>query len=489
MKERLIVAKFGGTSLADAGAIRQSAKVAIDNNVSLIVVSATSQTTNDLSALADELLVRPSRSTLSKVEKIKSRHLEIAKDLGISKTSLESFDMLIKRLDNLGLSIIGKNYSALLKEIYPTNRHVYRQRLKDIPGLFDLSAFNTPGHKRQAKQVYDHILSFGERFSSVLIADVLAKNNIKVEIVDAKEVIMTDNNHKYATPLLDEIARKTKKVIKPLINDGKVVVTQGFIGRAEDGSTTTLGRGGSDYSAALFTEALEANELQIWSDVPGIATADPRVVENTRPINHLTFQEAAELATAGAKILYPKTITPLRRAGIPVYVGNTFHPELPGTKIEKTTEKKPLVTAIALKVDQSLVTLTSERMAQEFGYLATLFDIFARHKISIDQISTSEISVAFTISGDLSGRLRNELETLGDVNIEKGISAVSLIGNDINNTPGLVSKIFSCLETKGSKIAIRMICQGASKHNFCFLVADRFGEESVRKLHNEFIGE
>lgn len=275
----------------------------------------------------------------------------------------------------------------------------------------------------------------------------------------------------------------------PELAEGKVIVTQGFIGRAPDSSTTTLGRGGSDYSAALFAEAIEADELQIWSDVAGVATADPRIVEGTRQIENLTFQEAAELATAGAKILYSKTITPMRRAGIPVFVGNTFKPEEKGTRISKTTTDKPLATAVALKPGQSLVTLTTERMAQEFGYLAKIFSIFAKHKISIDQISTSEISVAFTLDGHLSthSKMLDELEKLGEVTIENGMSVVSLIGNEINNAPGLASKIFSCLETNDSKIAIRMICQGASKHNFCFLVEGKYGEESVKRLHKEFI--
>lgn len=485
---KLIVAKFGGTSLADAGAIRQSAKVAIDNDASLIVVSAAGKTTNELVALADELLTKPSVSLLKNIESIKSQHQKIAGGLNLSKSAVEALDKELKKLNDLVLSIIDKDYSAVLKEIYPTTRHIYRQRLKQIPSMLDPSSFGTPAHKRQSKQVYDHILSFGERLSSILIADTLDQSGKKTKIIDARKVIKTDNNHKYATPKTSEIKKQAEKILLPQISAGKTVVTQGFVGRAADGSTTTLGRGGSDYSAALFAEALKADELQIWSDVSGIATADPRLVKNAHSINNLTFQEAAELATAGAKILYPKTITPLRRSGIPVLVGNTFEPNLPGTKIEKTTDTKPLVRALALKSRQGLITLTSERMAQEFGFLAKLFDIFAKHKISIDQISTSEISVAFTIgSGRLSAELKKELEELGDVSVEKDISAVSLIGNDINNTPGLASKIFSCLETNDSKIAIRMICQGASKHNFCFLVADEYGEESVRKLHKQFI--
>jgi aspartate kinase len=170
-------------------------------------------------------------------------------------------------------------------------------------------------------------------------------------------------------------------------------------------------------------------------------------------------------------------------------VGNTFKPDQPGTRIEKTNSRKPLVTAVVVKPGQSVVTLTTELMAQQFGFMARIFKVFAKNKVSIDQISTSEISIAFTLDSDLSthDRLLADLEELGEVSVENGFSIVSLIGNDINNTPGLVGKIFSCLETKDSKIAIRMISQGASKHNFCFLVADKHGKESVIRLHKEFI--
>ncbi len=471
--------------MADAEAIRQSAKVAILHNVSVVVVSATSGTTDELLRLAESLTKKPSIESLKTIESLKIKHQKIASGLKLSAHATKNLDALFTRLNNLALSIIAKDYPSALKELYPSMRHVYRQRIKDIPSTLDGSSLN-----RYPKRISDHVLSYGERISSVLMADALEKAGAKTTVVDARKIIKTDRNHRFATPLVDEIRFHTEELLVPEVKNGKTVVTQGFIGRAPDSSTTTLGRGGSDYSAALFAEALNADELQIWSDVPGVATADPRIVKNTRQIDLLTFQEAAELATAGAKILYPKTIIPMRRANIPVYVGHTFQPDTPGTRIEKSSSKKPLATAVSLKPKQSLVTLTTEQMSQEFGYLAKIFAIFARHKVSINQISTSEIAVAFTLDGYLSShaQMLGELRELGDVTIENGMSLVSLIGNDINNTPGLANKIFACLETKDSKIAIRMICQGASKHNFCFVVEGKYGEESVRKLHEEFIG-
>ncbi len=487
----LIVSKFGGTSLAGADAIRQSASVAKKNNASVVVVSATSGTTNSLSELVENLTKNPSMEAVKNIRALKQKHQKIADDLKLSASSRKKLDELFAHLNNIALSIIAEDYPAVLKELYPARLHVYRQRIKDLPKGFDITAQAVKSLSRYSKKISDHILSYGEFISSILISDILTQSGSDNEIIDARKVIRTDENHRYATPLLNEISFQAKKVIKPKLKNGKIIITQGFIGMAPDRSTTTLGRGGSDYSAALLAEALGADELQIWSDVPGVASSDPKIVKNTKKINHLTFQEAAELANAGAKILYPKTITPARRSNIPLYVGNTFKPDEKGTRIERSVSSKPLITAVSLKTKQSLVTLTSERMAQEFGYMARVFEIFSYHKLSINQISTSEIAVAFTLDGYISSheKMLDELNEMGEVSIENGMSVVSLIGNKINNTPGLASKIFSCLETDDSKIAVRMICQGASKHNFCFVVEGKHGEESVRKLHKHFIEE
>lgn len=491
MPNQIKVAKFGGTSLAGADAIRQSANVAKKNNATLVVVSATAGTTNELHELAENLTKAPSIEAVRKVAALKAKHHKIAGDLKLSASSKNSLNALFTHLNNIAQNIVAGDYSSVLKELYPRMRHVYRQKIKDIPKGLDLSLQTNKSLKHYPKRISDHILSYGEFISSILINDALIRTGSDTEIIDARKIIKTDDNHHYATPLIDEISFYAKKILRPKLKGGKIIITQGFIGMAPDSSTTTLGRGGSDYSAALLAEAINAGELQIWSDVVGVVTADPKVVKNTRKISHLTFQEAAELATAGAKILYPKTIIPSRRANIPVYVGNTFKPDEAGTRIEKSTSRKPLITAISLKTKQSLVTLTSERMAQEFGYMARVFQIFSDHRLSINQISTSEIAVAFTLDGYISSHknMLNELKEMGEVTIENGMSLVSLIGNAINNTPGLAGKIFSCLETEDSKIAIRMICQGASKHNFCFVVEGKYGKESVQKLHKQFIEE
>lgn len=440
--------------MADAKAIKQSARVALDNQASIVVVSATSGTTDELLQLSREARDLDIKDLLNKVEVIGQRHLQIAAD-------------------------IGGPYDA------GTQIKIILRKLKQL-------AEKTHKEKHKSRKITDSFLCIGEQLSSILMLAAFSKLQPDTALIkDARDFIKTDSHFSRANPDLAMIKAAVEENLLPLIKAGKIVVTQGYIGQDSEGTTTTLGRGGSDYTAALLAEAVNADLLQIWTDVKGIATTDPRIASAAQHIGELTFQEAAELATAGAKILYPKTIIPTRRANIPVYVGNTFNPEAQGTIIHESAAEQPLVRAIAIKKDQRLITLTTIEMAQQFGFLAKLFDIFARYKVSVDQVSTSEISVAVTMDSlTLStDNLLLELQELGKVSIEENISAITLIGNNINKEPGLAGRIFSSLETKDSKIAIRMICQGASKHSFCFLVADKYGEQSVKKLHKQFIEE
>lgn len=451
LSKKLIVSKFGGTSLGDADAIMQSARVAIDNRSSVVVVSATSGTTDALYKLAQSAKESTLEYLLEGAVMIKERHLEIAGAIGGDSNTIAKLDKLAEKLDKL------------IQEAH--------------------------NNKIKSRKNTDSFVSIGEQLSSVLVEGAIKKLGTGSDLVDATAIIKTDAHFSRANPNLELIREACESIILPKLKTGKILITQGYVGSSPEGEITTLGRGGSDYTAALIAEAIGADLLQIWTDVPGIATTDPRITPNAEHIKEMTFQEAAELATAGAKILYPKTIIPSRRANIPVYVGNTSAPESKGTLIKKEVSDKPLVRAIALKTDQRLITITTLEMAQQFGFLAKLFEVFARYKVSIDQISTSEISVAvamdnITLSTD---NLLLELQELGRVSIEEDISVISLIGNDVSRTPGLATKIFSSLETKDSKIAIRMICQGASKHNFCFLVADKHGRESVKRLHKEFV--
>ncbi|MEK7059858.1 MAG: lysine-sensitive aspartokinase 3 [Patescibacteria group bacterium] len=451
MNRDIIVAKFGGTSMADAPAIAQSAKVAIVNKVALVVVSATSGTTNQLVELVKSVLANNRSKTNKIIAVISKSHRQAADELEASQELLDELESVLKSLQ-------------------------------------------AAAHKLQTdtdnqKQISDRLLSFGELLSSILMMAAMNQQAVKAEFIDAREVIKTDNHFGRATPVIERIRGRSDRIIRSRLSADKILITQGFIGSTRDGVTTTLGRGGSDYSAALLAEALDADKLQIWTDVSGIASTDPRIAKTASRIEQLTFQEAAELATAGAKVLYPRTITPLRRANIDLYVGNTFEPEAGGTTITNQTSHRPLVRAIALKSNQSILSLTSPEMAHQFGYLARVFDIFAQFKVSIDQISTSEISIAVVVDDQvlLNKALINGLKQLGEVSTENDLSVVSMIGNEINNSPGLIQNIFANLERKGAKVPVRMICQGASRHNFCFLVPDKHGRNTVRRLHAAFI--
>lgn len=437
--------------MADAVAITQSAKVAASREASLVVVSATAGTTDVLVELVNVAFAGESSRADAAISNIVIKHQKIADGLNAKELIKDDLKTLFEEL------------RTVVDAIRPA--------------------------VRPPQQTVDRILSFGERISSLLMLAALMRQGVSVELVDAREVVKTDNHFGRATPLIGTIADNARLLLVPRLKNGKVLVTQGFIGSSLEGATTTLGRGGSDYSAALLAEALHAKELQIWTDVSGIASSDPRIVKNAKKIDRLTFQEAAELATAGTKILYPRTITPSRRAGIPVYVGNTFAPEAGGTRISGQTSSHSLIRAITLKTNQCLVSLTTVEMAHQFGYLAKIFDIFAKYKISIDQISTSEITVSVVLENQtiVDKKLLDELRQLGEVKIEKGLSVISLIGNKVNDSPGLAQAIFTDLEDKDNKIAVRMICQGASRHNFCFLVADRHGQSLVRKLHKDLI--
>jgi aspartate kinase len=309
-----------------------------------------------------------------------------------------------------------------------------------------------------------------------------------VEFLNAKDMIKTTQNFGKAKPLLDEIAKSCEK-----LKDKSTYITQGFIGSSMQGETTTLGRGGSDYSAALFAEAIDAKTLQIWTDVAGIATTDPRLCPDAVVIKELSFLEASELATFGAKVLHPTTLQPAVRKGICVFVGSTFDKDAPGTWIkpqEQLCTDLPLIRAMALKKDQTLLTLTTPKMLDTHGFLAQIFTIFDQYSISVDAITTSEISVAMTIENSAAHNKEfiDALTSLGSVKLEEKLALVSLIGNNINHTAGLGLQIFAGLQTEDEKaLNVRMICLGASRHNFCMVMDEDDAIIAIERLHRKFI--
>lgn len=446
MPEYIKVAKFGGTSMADAQAMRQAAKiVSNDPDKRLIVVSATSGTTNTLTELCTTL---PRSEKQMMVDAIEKKHQNIASEL---KTP----------------EVVTEKLAGVITELRKRCEH----EIVDHAGK-------------------DEILACGERLSSLLFTEFLNETGEKATWFDAREVIRTDENHGSAEPDPDEIRRLSDISLRDLITNHRVV-TQGFVGSSPDGITTTLGRGGSDYSAALFAEALDADVLEIWTDVTAIYTTDPRIEPNARPITELSFDEAAELSVFGAKVLHPATIKPAIRKSIRVYVGSSFDPDQPGTWIVKKTKSQPVIRAISLRRNQTLLTVHSLDMLHRYGFLAKVFDILAKHRISVDLVTTSEVSVSMTLDTDvqsddydkINGRVLDELRTFCDVELEENLALVALVGNNLHATAGLSGPVFGALEN----INIRLICHGASSHNLCFLVDSKDAEHTIRKIHSTFI--
>jgi aspartate kinase len=456
-KNNMIVSKFGGTSMADAVAIRRSAQVATQQNTNIVVVSATYGTTNQLISLAEKAENGSNLEREKVLDELKEKHRKIAKDLNCEAITIEKIEELLSEAETLSKGI------ALLKECSP--------------------------------KAMDRLLSIGERLSSHLMAKAMREEMKKTdkdkicEFFDVRKVLKTDDRHGQASPLLEKIKTLAKDLLSEVITNRAIYITQGFIASSLEGNTTTLGRGGSDYSAALLAEAIQADRVEIWTDVAGIATTDPRICPQAKAIDQITFQEAAELATFGAKILHPTTLAPALRANIPVFVGSSYESDKKGTWIHNDCEDKPLVRAMALKKEQNLLTLTTPKMLNTHGFMAKIFSVFDKHQVSVDAITTSEISVAMTVDHKtlLDKEFLAELQEHAELKKEENLALVSLIGNNINHTAGLAQKIFTAVQDGSFPINVRMICLGASKHNFCFLVPDQQAKEVIMRLHRNFI--
>ncbi len=446
---RLIVSKFGGSSMADATAMNRSAAIVAGQKSSVVVVSATYGTTNQIIEAAGHAENGRKPEADAIVKQIRDKHYEIADELGASDAVRDSLEELLMEFESL---------------------------------LTDLQNFPD-----QSLRIRDAIYGIGERLSSRLFTECLEKHGLSSRYFDAASIIRTDDRYSRATPVFDEVERLSNEHLKPLVEAAtpETIVTQGFIGSTALGIRTTLGRGGSDYSAAIMAWALQADVLEIWTDVGGVATTDPRITPEARPIRELSFQEAAELATFGAKILHPSMLIPAIWRETPVYVGSSINPEEGGTWIYRDVGEAPLVRAVTIRRKQSLLTITTPDMLNTYGFLHKVFKVFNDHRVSVDSITTSEISVAMTVD-DVTLEdhdMLRELEELGRLHIEKSYELVAVIGNNINHTAGLARKMFKAL----ADINVRMICQGASKHNFCVLVDEGRGEEAVRRLHAKLI--
>lgn len=441
------VAKFGGTSVANFEAMSRCAEVIENNpNTRLVVSSACSGVTNLLVELANGVQDEDRRK------------------------------LLIQQLEGIHYSVIDQLSDPLQTE------QAVASLLKSVASAAEAASFQS------SDKLTDHMVAYGERMSTHLLTQVLRERGVDAVRFDIRKTMRTDSNHGKAEPELETITALSKEHLVPLCNN-QVVVAQGFIGADEQGNTTTFGRGGSDYSAALIAEAVEAAGLEIWTDVPGIYTTDPRIAPQASPIPEISFSEASEMANFGAKILHPSTLVPALRHNIPVFVGSSKEPEKGGTWIRQEVKSSPLFRALALRSNQTMVTLRSPNMFHAYGFLAEVFKILAKHKVSVDLITTSEVSVSLTLdqtntSGgapELPEEARIELEKLCVVEVEQNLCLVALIGNNMSGCKGYAKKVFSTLED----INLRMICYGASPHNLCFLLGSEDSRRAVQMLHRE----
>jgi aspartate kinase len=329
----------------------------------------------------------------------------------------------------------------------------------------------------------DAFLAHGERISVAVAAAVLAARKLPAVAFDARDVVKTDDAFGRARPDTREIGKRASQALAPLLAEGRIPVVGGFIGAAPDGRTTTLGRGGSDYTAALLGAALDASVVEIWTDVDGMMTTDPRVVRGSRVIEAISFEEASELAYFGARVLHPMTLAPAIEKNIPVRVRNSRRPDLPGTEIRASAPSgSGPVRAIAFKRGLTTVDMVTTRMLMASGFLATLFEAFARHRTPVDLVATSEVSVSVTVDDPQRlPEVRRDLEEIADVEIAPGRALVCLVGQDLKHTPGIAARIFRAVET----INILMISQGASQRNVSLVVEDKDADEAVRRLHRE----
>ncbi|MFC1691714.1 aspartate kinase [Nanoarchaeota archaeon] len=437
----MLAMKFGGTSVGSAERIKIVADI-IKNRVDkkpVVVCSA-------VGGITDKLIAAANAAAGGKVDtqEIDTKHIKILTDL------------------ELELDIVKDELEELKSE------------LEEIKTLKEVSP-----------KSWDTIVSFGERMSVKIVAAYLNKIGVKSESFNAYDIGMElegdHGNGDIVPAAYDELRRNIEHLdIVPIIT--------GFIGKTKDGDIITFGRGGSDYTCALIGAAISAEEIQIWTDVHGVMSTDPRVVENAKTINELSFPEASELAYFGAKVLHPKTILPAVEKGITVRVLNTYDPDHPGTAIMKETTKKDTkhpLKAIAFKRNINLIRVVSTRMLLSHGFMAHLFNVFEKHKVCIDMVATSEVSVSLSVDkADNLDKLRSDLSEFSKVAIEPEKALVCVVGEGMAGVPGTAAKIFNAVAEAG--ISMEMISQGASEVNVSFIIDNKDVENAVQALHKEF---
>jgi len=446
----MIVAKFGGTSVGDSAAIERTAAIVLSRlpRQPLVVVSALAGTTNALLDIAAQASKGQFIVAIRGIEALRERHLAVVDEL-------------------LGGGADGGEVSAEVSMLFDELAHLGEA----LSVLGDVSA-----------RSLDAVAAYGERLSSPIVAAAFLRRGIPATWVDARRVMVTDGTFGKARPQSEAIAEAAREQLLPILRAGRVPVVGGYIGATTDGTTTTLGRGGSDYSAALLGAALDAEAIEIWTDVDGMLTADPRVIPHARLIEHIRFDEAAELASFGAKVLHPSTIAPAVQRSIPVFIYNSHRPQATGTRITFDAPRLS-VRAVAGRANVVLVNVKSSAMLGMPGVVRGIFSVFERFALSVDVIATSEVSVSVTLDAELHlDDVLNALRAFGDVTVARGRGIVVVVGSGLGGDTPTMARALAAL----GELRVHMCSLSASAINLTLIVDADQVHEAMRRLHRAF---
>jgi aspartate kinase len=449
----MIVMKFGGTSVESAGAIERVARIVSSRlkRSPVVVVSAMAKVTDQLVSMGQKAAVGECETGLELLRALRERHLQTTQELLGSKRGASLAPRLEAYFSELENFLRGL---AAVRELTPRGS--------------------------------DYLLSFGELLSSVIVADAFNVRGLNTTWVDSRQCLVTDSTHTRAVPQMQQTRERCKKKILPLVSKKRIAVMGGFIAATENGVPTTLGRGGSDYSAAIIGAALDADCIEIWTDVEGMMTTDPRLCPDAKTIKRISFNEAAELAYFGAKVLHPATLLPAIHQNIPVYVLNSRNLKSTGTEITaQAPPSRDTFRAITAKNGISIVNVVASRGIMVHGFLRSVFEALDRHSSPVDIVAISEVSMSFTMeSKRLPRALLSELEQIADVACEDRQAIICLVGEDIHGKPGIAASVFNTIAK--ADVNIRMISQGASEINISFVVQESDVPKAVRHLHAQF---
>ncbi len=462
----LVVMKFGGSVLRGTEDFKRASfiieKTFSEGKKVVVVASALKGVTDKLITLSNHALKRNSNLKNKLIQELETQHTEVT-EKGLTKKEIREE--------------INNKLKTLINDLQ-----------KVASGIYFLGEL-TPRSK-------DYLMSFGERMSTLLLHGFLKEKGLKTKLFTGWEAgIITDSNFGEANPLINLTKYNVKRNLQPLLEKGEIPVVAGFIAATQEGEITTLGRGGSDFTATLLGCSLEADEIWLWTDVNGLMTADPAIVPSAKTIREISFLEATEMAVLGAKKMHPKALEPALKANIPVRIKNAFKPEEPGTLILKKRKirRGEIVKAVTLIRNVGLINVKGPGMIGKPGTAAKIFNSLGRNKINILMISqsVSELNISMVIpEKDFEKALSTlQLNFLGegliqDVAGDKNICVVAVVGEGMKGTPGVAARVFKAVAQKG--INVIMIAQGSSELNISFVIEEKMGEKAVKALHEEF---